>query len=307
MAKRMAGAVRRTVASLCAIVLGVLPLAGCAGAEATSDGGGSSVTFSATSGQPQGPTIAIGVSTDLPGLGYRHDGGYSGFDIDVAVYVANALGYGSRQIVFVGVQPQDRASALDEGAVDMVVSGFAMTDESVRQVTFAGPYLTVRPAALVRRHDASDDGHHRSADRSDWLDSADATVCAPKGTAVHAMIERRRTAALRDYDTYGQCMTALLAGSVDAVAADDATLPGLARYRDRAYRMLSDDDANVRLQYGIAVAQGRDELAKSIADALRTMVTDGSWQRYVQADLTPLGYGVADTIASDDIGVHSAA
>ena len=49
-----------------------------------------------TNGLAQGPTIAIGVATDQPGLGFLHGGEYSGFDISVSQYVANTLGFAQK-------------------------------------------------------------------------------------------------------------------------------------------------------------------------------------------------------------------
>lgn len=303
--------VRRVIATLCTVALMILSLTGCGGVVSSSKSKEtSSGVVSAVTGQPQGPTITIGVATDLPGLGYWHDGAYSGFDIDVAVYVAQALGYSSRQIIFTQVEPQDRVRVLADGSADMVVAGFAITDESVQQVTVAGPYLEVRPAVLVHQQDAKTDtlpDTLSSAEALDALHAHDVTLCAAQGTAVHTMIEHYQLSALRDYRTYGQCMTALMAGSVDAIAGDDVILPGLIRERRAQYRMVVDTDVADQMKYGIAVARGRDELAKKIAATLRTMVTDGSWQRYVDNNLVPLGYRPAHALATDDIVVHSAA
>lgn len=297
---------RRAAAAACAVALLASPLAGCgAGSSSTSaaaSSSGASGTVGATagaSGLPQGPTIAIGVADDLPGLGERHDGAYSGFDIDVASYVANALGYADKQIVFVPLKPNERAATLNDGDVDMVVAGYAMTDEASHGVTFAGPYLETRPALLT--HDDADP-------------SARMTVCTVNGTVVQTMIGNRDGAATRAYDTYGQCMTALMAGSVDAIAGDDATLPGLMLDRRGGYRIvdgLTDSDGSTgpldgdgsdgTLRYGIAVRHDRDELAERIADALRDMIDDGSWQRFVDADLAPLGYQPREAPSPQDI------
>ncbi|MBW3077644.1 transporter substrate-binding domain-containing protein [Bifidobacterium simiiventris] len=301
---------RRLGAAACALVLSMLPLAGCgtsgAGSSATTDAD----ALSATSGQPQGPTITIGVSSDLPGLGYWHDGSYSGFDIDVAAYVAKVLGYGRKQIVFVQVRPQERATALDGGRADMVVAGFTMTDEAAKNVAFAGSYLDVRPAVLV--HDDETLGGDAVADLFDTTDSGtaiadqhdvavghdktdgdvrrDMTVCAVNGTAERAMIAGRDDVTVKTYDTYGQCMTALMAGSVDMVAGDEATLPGLMHDRRGSYRLVTDSSDDDGLSYGIAVRHDRTELAGKITAALRAMLDDGSWRQYVDADLMPFGY-----------------
>ena len=80
--------------------------------------------FRSANGLAQGPTIAIGVAADQPGLGFLHGGEYSGFDISVAQYVANTLGFAKKQIVFKQVLPSTRVSSLEDGTVDMVVDAF---------------------------------------------------------------------------------------------------------------------------------------------------------------------------------------
>ncbi|MCH9277019.1 transporter substrate-binding domain-containing protein, partial [Bifidobacterium amazonense] len=295
----VASRVRRAASAACAAVLLTSPLAGCGVAA-----DGSAGTIAAASGQPLGPTITIGVAADLPGLGYWHDGSYSGFDVDVARYVAKSLGYGSKQIVFIRVGPADRAAALDDGRADIVVAGYAITDDAARHVTFAGPYLEARPAVLVHDDDTSlDDLFATSGTATDVYDRTP-SVCAAAGTAMRGRIAARDDVTLSGYDTYGQCMTALMAGTVDAVAGDDATLPGLARHRRESYRMVADDRDDDVLRYGIAVRHGYDELANKIAAALRTMIGDGSWRQYVDDDLVPLGYDTAQDLPAKDVAVH---
>lgn len=84
------------------------------------------------------------MAADQPGLGYLHGGEYSGFDIDVAKYVAKTLGYAEKQIVFKQLSPAMRASALTDGTVDMVVDSFSMDGTHDGEADVAGPYLTVR-------------------------------------------------------------------------------------------------------------------------------------------------------------------
>lgn len=48
--------------------------------------------------------------------------------MDVARYVAKALGYADKQIVFKPVTPRSRVSMLESAQVDMVVSSFGITE-----------------------------------------------------------------------------------------------------------------------------------------------------------------------------------
>ena len=199
----MMGKARYVAAAACAALLA-------AGAGAC----GTSVSV-VTEGAAQGPTIAIGVAADQPGLGYLHGGEYSGFDIDVAKYVAKTLGYAEKQIVFNQLSPAMRASALTDGTVDMVVDSFSMDGTHDGEADVAGPYLTVREALLIRSDSASE------ITGTDSL--SDKTVCAVAGSAADDNI-RNRTKNIRttvaERDTYPQCMTALMIGEADAVAAE---------------------------------------------------------------------------------------
>ncbi len=57
--------------------------------------------------------IKIGIKYDQPGLGLKEpDGSFSGFDVDVATYVAKELGYEPDQIEWVETKSADRENAL---------------------------------------------------------------------------------------------------------------------------------------------------------------------------------------------------
>ena len=101
--RRGAGASCVALAALAAVLWTAGSLTAC-GLEFRDDANGVSIR------QPEGPTVSIGVASDQPGLGVWHNGGYSGFDVDVARYVAKALGYADKQIVFKPVTPPVPAS-----------------------------------------------------------------------------------------------------------------------------------------------------------------------------------------------------
>lgn len=268
----MMGKARYVAAAACAALLA-------AGAGAC----GTSVSV-VTEGAAQGPTIAIGVAADQPGLGYLHGGEYSGFDIDVAKYVAKTLGYAEKQIVFKQLSPAMRASALTDGTVDMVVDSFSMDGTHDGEADVAGPYLTVREALLVRSDSASE------ITGTDSL--SDKTVCAVAGSAADDNI-RNRTKNIRttvvERDTYPQCMTALMIGEADAVAADDAIAAGLASNNTGDHLKIVDVH-DTTWSYGIAVKSGQDELVGQIDAALRAMVKDGSWQKAAADMGKSIGY-----------------
>ena len=87
-------------------------------------GCGTSVNVSAP-GQAKGPVMSIGVPADEPGVGWYHDGEYSGLSVEVAKYVAKVLGYGDEQLFFHSQTPATRLDRLDDGSVDFAMVTFA--------------------------------------------------------------------------------------------------------------------------------------------------------------------------------------
>lgn len=267
--KRRLRTPRKAVVAAAALTLAAAPLSAC-GEPPT------------TVMQPEGPTIAIGVAADEPGLSRWHDGTYSGFETDVARYVAGRLGYADKQIIFKQVQPSNRFDLLGDGTVDMVVAGMPMPENgadagvvSDGQATYAGPYLTVTRNVLVRTDDAA------ASDTTDALDGA--AVCAVSGSgAGDALLDAQRRVVIRERDTYPQCLTDLMVGTADAVAGDSVVLAGLAREAGDGYAM----PARARygsVRYGIAVAPGAVALAAAVEDALKDMRDDGSYDKAMDA------------------------
>lgn len=229
-----------------------------------------------TNGLAQGPTIAIGVAADQPGLGFLHGGEYSGFDISVSQYVANTLGFAQKQIVFKQVLPSTRVSSLEDGTVDMVVDAFAADDVQNGEVELAGPYLTVHAALLVRSDSA---GTITGID-----DLAGKTVCVAKdGMPADSVRNLAEDVTVSERDTYPQCETALMIGQADAIAA------GLASNRGGGYLKVVGETFGER-SYAIAVKPGQSTLAKQVDAALQSMMDDGSWKQAMDEMKQSIGY-----------------
>ena len=88
-----------------------LTLAACG----SSSGGGSSASGG-------GSKLKIGIKFDQPGLGLKKGSEYSGFDVDVAKYVAKELGTEAADITWVQAPSAQRENLISNGQVDMVVA-----------------------------------------------------------------------------------------------------------------------------------------------------------------------------------------
>lgn len=250
---------RAAAAALCAVVVAA-SAAGCA-----PDG-------TAAVELPVGPALTVGVPGGQPGLAVLRGEGYEGFDIDVAEYIARDLGYARKQIVYVPVDAADRDRAVNDGVVDVMVGYAAVgdgTDAASDDVEIAGAYLSGGLDLLIRGDESGDIASASSMDGR--------VACTSHGAAAAtALLETAPGVAIQERDSVAQCVTALMIGETDAVAADGAVLAGFAAEHGEGY-LVTLGRPYADSWRGVAVRGGDGELADRIALALRAMVADGTW------------------------------
>lgn len=93
-------------------------------------------------------TLVVGMSGDQPPLNMvNREGKLMGMDVDLARSLANAM----RVSLKIEKMPfGDLMDALDEGEVDLVISGMAITPERAMKVRFVGPYMLSGKSILTR-------------------------------------------------------------------------------------------------------------------------------------------------------------
>ncbi|WEV45931.1 transporter substrate-binding domain-containing protein [Bifidobacterium sp. ESL0690] len=247
---------------------------------------------------PEGPTIAIAVANDEPGLGLDHEGKYSGFDIEVAHYVAQKLGYAHKQIIYKPVNVSSAMTALEESKADMFVSALpaVITSNTGRQFGTSKPYLTDPLGLLVPTR--------LQHDFTDVSSLKDQNICTVKGTADGGALASAIPAVkIQERDTYPQCLTALLVGETNAVAADAAILHGLASsVVEHDVTVLGDEDSSSsaglvkaiaqvsQVRHAVVIRPSNGELTNKINTILDDMVKDGTWQKAAKSMRASIGY-----------------
>ncbi|MEU1275036.1 glutamate ABC transporter substrate-binding protein [Streptomyces sp. NPDC005799] len=230
-----------------------------------------------------GDKIKVGIKFDQPGIGLKEpSGSFSGFDVDVATYVAGKLGYKPSQIEWVETKSADRENALSRGDVKFIAASYSINDERKQKVDFAGPYLLAHQDLLVKK----------DSDISKATDLNGKKLCSVTGSTSAQNVQKTIApkANLKEYSGYSECIAALQSGAVDAVTTDDSILAGFAsqdKYKDQfklAGLKLSNEN------YGVGVKKGDSATLKKINGALTTMVSDGSWQKAVDKNFGPAGY-----------------
>lgn len=95
--------------------------------------------------------VTIGVKEDQPGLGYLDPitEELSGFDVDIARWIAASLGFEESDITFQAIPSPNREQAIVNGDIDYYVGTYSITDERKQQIDFAGPYFITGQGLLV--------------------------------------------------------------------------------------------------------------------------------------------------------------
>ncbi|MBB4950921.1 glutamate transport system substrate-binding protein [Kitasatospora gansuensis] len=260
---------KATVAAAAALALS-LTAAGCGDDNKDDTGSG-------------GKKITVGIKFDQPGIGLKTpDGKYTGFDVDVATYVAKQLGHKAGDIQWKEAKSADRETLLQRGDVDFIAASYSITPTRSEKVDFAGPYLLAHQDVLLR---ADDDTIKQPADLNDKK------LCSVTGSTSAQNVKTKiaPNAQLQQYGGYSECLTGLENKVVDALTTDDSILAGYAaqsqfkgKFKLGGFKMSNEN-------YGIGVQKG-SALKAQINTALEKMVSDGSWDAAVKKNFGPANY-----------------
>ena len=253
-----------------------LALAAC-GSDAGDTGSGSGDSGSAGAGG-----LKIGIKFDQPGLGLKKGTEYSGFDVDVATYVAKELGTDAADITWVQAPSAQRETLISTGQVDMVVATYSITDARKEKVSFAGPYFVAGQDLLVRADDTSITGPDTLKGKK---------LCSVTGsTSAQKVKDAYPGVQLQEFATYSECLPALANKGVDALTTDDTILAGFASQPEYAGKFKVVGKPFSEEKYGIGLKKGDTATCEKVNAAITKMITDGSWQKALDANLGPAGY-----------------
>lgn len=249
-----------------------------AAATATACGGGGDKS---ALDHAKGGKLTIGIKFDQPGLGLRNkDGSYSGFDVEVAKYVAGKLGVQPNDITFKEAPSPQRETLIENGQVDYIVATYSINDKRKEKVDFAGPYYVAGQSLLVRADNTDINGPDNLKGKK---------VCSVKGSTPAQNIEKNfPDTQLQTNDTYSLCLEGLRAGSWDAVTTDDIILAGYAAQSSGAFKVVGKPFTTEN--YGIGSKKGDKELRDKINDAIEAMIADGSWKKAFDSTVGASGY-----------------
>ncbi len=250
-------------------------------AAVTGAAGDSQVLTSAKDGK-----LVVGIKFDQPGLGLKNpDGTFSGFDVEVAKYVADQLGVPADSIEFKESKSAEREGLIERGEVDYIVATYSITDTRKEKVNFAGPYFVAAQDLLVKSDNTDITGPEAMSGK---------ILCSVTGSTSAQKVKDNYAAdvALQEYGTYTECVEALRSGAVDAVTTDNVILAGYAAQYPGELKVVGKGFSTEN--YGIGLKKDDAAGTAAINAAIAKMIADGSWKTALESTVGPSGFTIPD-------------
>jgi lysine-arginine-ornithine-binding protein len=209
--------------------------------------------------------LRIGTDATYPPLESAEGGQFTGFDIDLGNAVARELGVKARFInaSFDGIFP-----ALQNGTFDAVMSSVTITPERSASMLFSDPYYDSGQLIVVR---------NETQGVAAPEDLRGKKVGVQINTTAQFDLEKREGVEVAKYNTIDLAFLDLRNGRIDAVVGDAPVLKYMIRQSFRELKTVGRRFTDEK--FGIAFAQGSEDLQQAVNAALRRIRETGEYNQ----------------------------
>ena len=215
--------------------------------------------------------MVLGTTGRMPPLNFTtRDGRVVGMEIDIAQKMAAAM---QVKLTIETMPFHKLLPALEDGKVDIVMSGVTITPERNQKFAFVGPYFISGKSILTKLKTIA------VIDSPVQLNSPQTTLAALKDSTSQQYVERSAPKAkLIKTDNYDEAVDLILKGKVDALVADyPICVVSVYRYPNQQLTTLTKP-----LTYepiGIAVSPNDPQLVNWLSNFLTAMKGSGELKR----------------------------
>ena len=240
----------------------------------------------AAGGSAAADGIKIGIKFDQPGLGLKQGSDYTGMDVDVAKYVAKELGHeAERHPVGPGPQRPARDAHLHRPGRprrrDVLDHRLPQGEGLLRRAVL---HRRPGPPRQVRRH-----RHHRPGQPR----RQEAVLGHRLDLGAEGQGRRFPGSTSRSSAPTPSASRPSSPARSTPLTTDDTILAGYAAQDQYKGKLKVVGSAFSEERYGIGLKKGDTALCQKVTDAITKMISDGEWQKVVDANLGPAGLQAA--------------
>lgn len=274
----------KKIIGLIGLFAGVLALGACG------NGGTASSSTNSSEGAVEAPSnqleeilekgvLTVGTSADFAPFEFHAmvDGRDTivGADIDMVHAIAEDLGI--EKVEFKDMEFTAVLAALDQGQVDIAVSGISATEERKQSFDFTINYFL--PEQFVLVHKDNLDSYQTTADLEDKK------VGAQKGSIQEMVVEEQLPdSQIVSIAKVPNLVIELKQGSIDALVLESAVAESYVAQNDditiAAVELVTSEDE----AYSIAVPKGSTELQEALNNSLQKLIDSGKIEEFVQTN-----------------------
>ncbi|MCP4001225.1 MAG: transporter substrate-binding domain-containing protein [Gammaproteobacteria bacterium] len=213
-------------------------------------------------------TLRIGMTGTQPPFNMKNrDDRFIGMDVDLAQLLSNEMGV-TMEIVempFVKLLP-----ALEDGDIDLVISGVTATVQRNIRVAFVGPYFVTATTILTKEEILE------SINTPEKLNKGERSIAVLKGSTSEDFVEAAlNKPVITATDTYAEAIQLLKDDKVDAVVADDPICAlSILRNPDAGFVTLNKPLTIEPI--GIAIAPGDPLLINLVQNYMQALTATGA-------------------------------
>jgi polar amino acid transport system substrate-binding protein len=158
--------------------------------------------------------LKVGVSPTAPPLVFLGKNGITGLEAEMARGIAKM---GNRELHLVNLDWDEQINALEDGQIDIIMSGMSITKMRNYRIAFTKPYLVTGQVSLVRRPDL-----RRFGSGTSDLMNPNLRIGTVKGTTGQLFIEQtiHLSGKQSTYSTAEKGVAALLENDIDVFVYD---------------------------------------------------------------------------------------
>lgn len=217
------------------------------------------------------PVYIVGIDAYYPPFTYLDANGTPvGFDVDSVQWIADTMNF---KVQITPVPWDGILTALETGEIDMIYSGFAITDERKEICDFTIPYWQVNQSVAVK---------NQSSATIDDLYSGSLRVGAQNNTQGVSFVElnligkgKMAPESLVRFEGMNEAFDELQAGRLDAIISASSLIKTNLDSCDCHVIGEIDTDDN----YGVAVKKGNTDLLETMNKGLDLLMLSPEWEK----------------------------